>query len=779
MRFLFDWLGNQITRRGILVGLFVVVLTVVGATGATRIGLETGFNTMVSADSEAFRRFEKLEQNFGSSRAVLLVQGGSLDDVIQPENLQAFDAVAGMFRDDARVLSVVNPTEAVRQALVQGAAAFVGEDAADAAAEEALQNPEYVKLVLLDPETGRIRDSFEPLFPQGENAMLVLTLRPGLEESEQTAVSNAMQDAVGGAGFTGVEVLITGFPAVSAALQESMVSSLAITLSVALGLMLLTLTLLFPVRGHLGWRWLALLGVGFGVVYAFGFMGFVGQSLNIGSLAVFPILVGLGVDYAIQFHNRYDEEHRRGRSLRVVLIRTLRTIGLTTGLALIAVVLGALGLMTSPTPIIRDFAFTMMFSLAAAWVSAFLVVPTILYWRDRNRGADNENGDPDADSAHLTDWLYRAMQTGLRRMARWAIRHPAVILPAAVAFTVLGFAVDGRIGVDTNEADFLSDDLPAIQGVKRLDEVTGGTVTLSVIVEAPEVTNPAVVDWIDGLGPRLLEAFPQDIVEVTSFIDTLHRVFGDEIPDSREAVTQALGALPDSQRKSVITDDYSAAKVSVTVGDLPTDRVNEFVEQLEEHLKDGPPGTEVTVAGLPLIMAEAWIGLTRDRLRVTFLSIGIILGGLVLLYRLNVVKALFATVPMVLIVGWASAFMWATGIDFSPLTATVGALIVGIGAEYGILILSRYQEGLDRDMTPEDAMVDSVQHVGRAVVASGVTTMAGFAALLSAMDFPVFQNFGFVSAINIGFSTYSAVVVMPTLVVLVHGWWWRRKGRAT
>jgi len=777
VQILFDWLGNQITRRGLLVALFVVVLTVAGIAGAGRIRMETGLSTMVNADGEAYRRFEKLEANFGSSQAVLLVQGESLDDVIQPANLRALDTIAETFRDDERVLSVVNPADALRQALAQGAAAYVGSEAAAAAAEIAIQQPEYVRLALVDPDTGLMRESFEPLFPKGANAILVVTLKPGLEESEQIAVNNAIGEAVESAGFTGVDPLLTGFPAVSAALQESMISSLAITLTIALLLMLVALTLLFPVRGRAYWRWLSLLGVGFGVIYAFGFMGVIGQSLTIGSLAVFPILVGLGVDYAIQFHNRYDEELRRRRSLRVVLISTLRRIGLTTGLALIAVVLGALGLMTSPTPIIRDFAFTMMFSLTAAWMSAFLVVPTILYWRDRRRApSDDANGQADVETSRYADLLYRFMETWLRRMARWAIRHPAIVLPVALAFTIFGFVVDGRIGVDTNEAEFLSKNLPAIQGIARLDEVTGGTSSLNIIVEADDVADPAVARWVDGLGPRLLEAFPRDIRQVSSYADDLHRAFGDAIPSSEEDIRGALDALPDSQRRSVVTDGYTAANVSLVLTELPTDRVNAFVEQLEEQLLDSPTGATVTVSGLPLIMAETFTGLTTDRLRVTFLCIAIILGGLLLLYRLNVVRALFATLPMVLVVGWASGFMWAAGINFSPLTATVGALIVGIGAEFGILVLSRYYEGLEQGMVPEDAMVDSVLHVGRAVLASGVTTMAGFAALLSALYFPIFQNFGLVSAVNIGFSTYSAIVVLPTLVVLVHGWWWRRTG---
>ncbi|MBF8267332.1 MAG: hypothetical protein HW388_840 [Dehalococcoidia bacterium] len=747
MQSLFERIGHFIAGHTRLVAVAIIILVVLGVVGASRIEMSSGVSTMVNTESEAYRKLLKLNDNFGSSQVVLLVSAEGIDPLLQPDNLRALDRVAETLRGDSRIASVVNPVDAIRQALGQGGgSASISDTAA-------------VRAALLDPSTGAVRGSFAPLFPQGSNALFVVTLASDLDPKEQMEISNAIEAARAAAGFTGVSTLVTGFPAVSSALEDAMVSSLRTTLLVAMVLMLVVLAVLFPVRSRFYWRWLALGSVFVGTIYAFGAMGWAGQALSIGSLTVFPIIVGLGVDYGIQFHNRYDEEFRRSHSAAAALAISLRHIGSATGLAVIAVILGGLGLLTSSTPIIRDFALTLMFGVVAAWAGAFLVVPTVLFWHYRRRVALTVGGTKDPASPEgESDGIQRLLQG----MGHWVVRHPLIVLPLAVLLTVGGFLVDGEIGVKTSQEQFLSPNIPAVRGLLTLQRAGGGMTSFNLIVEADNVARPDIVRWVDGLKPRLLDAFPGVVVQVSSYADAVRRTYGETLPTS------------------VVNDTYSAANVSLMLTGVEIGEMDDLAKALEDAVADPPAGATVTVSGFPLVMAEVFDALTSGRLRITILSIAIIFGGLLLLYRLNPLKALFATAPMVLIVGWASGLMWAAGIDFSPLTATIGALVVGIGAEFGILVLARYYEALERGISSEDAMVEAVMSIGRAIIASGVTAMAGFGALLAATDFPILQDFGLVTAINIGFSIIAALVVMPAMVVLIHGRWlrWRSAGVA-
>ena len=81
----------------------------------------------------------------------------------------------------------------------------------------------------------------------------------------------------------------------------------------------------------------------------------VGGSLTMASIAVLPILIGLAVDYAIQFQARFDEATEPGGS-GVEAARTAASRGgPTIATACLATAAGFLALLLSPTPMVRGF----------------------------------------------------------------------------------------------------------------------------------------------------------------------------------------------------------------------------------------------------------------------------------------------------------------------------------------------------------------------------------------------------------------------------------------
>ena len=72
----------------------------------------------------------------------------------------------------------------------------------------------------------------------------------------------------------------------------------------ALAVMAVVLSFIFRVR----WRLLPLLAVLIGVLWAFSMLGLIGIDLSLVTISGLPILIGLGIDFAIQIHNRVEEE---------------------------------------------------------------------------------------------------------------------------------------------------------------------------------------------------------------------------------------------------------------------------------------------------------------------------------------------------------------------------------------------------------------------------------------------------------------------------------------
>ncbi len=135
------------------------------------------------------------------------------------------------------------------------------------------------------------------------------------------------------------------------------------------------------------------------------------------------------------------------------------------------------------------------------------------------------------------------------------------------------------------------------------------------------------------------------------------------------------------------------------------------------------------------------------------------------------------TLPVVLVVLLSFGIMWGLGIPFGPITATVAALAVGIGIPYMIHVTHRYEEDRIRSENENDAIESTLTHTGGALAGSALTTILGFGILVTSTTIP-FRQFGFVTGYTILLSLLSAILVLPSMLV-VWDRWHRGRGEAT
>jgi predicted RND superfamily exporter protein len=122
---------------------------------------------------------------------------------------------------------------------------------------------------------------------------------------------------------------------------------------------------------------------------------------------------------------------------------------------------------------------------------------------------------------------------------------------------------------------------------------------------------------------------------------------------------------------------------------------------------------------------------------------------------------------MLFVIGWQNLYMAALSIPVSPLGASLGALTVGIGAEYTIIVMERYyEEKAQAGVSKLDAVETAGTRVGKAISVSGMTTVFGFSAL-TLSPFPILGDFGFLTVGVIFLTLVAALATLPpTLIVL-------------
>ena len=188
--------------------------------------------------------------------------------------------------------------------------------------------------------------------------------------------------------------------------------------------------------------------------------------------------------------------------------------------------------------------------------------------------------------------------------------------------------------------------------------------------------------------------------------------------------------------------------------------------QLEDDAAFTSPPSGITAepTGSFALFTKLISDIADNKDAMTVLGFGLVLGTLLLVYRK--LDAAAPLIPIVAVVGWNAVAMTVLGIDYTPLTATLGAMTIGVAAEYTILVLERFLEEREKTEDVIAAIEHSVQKIGRAITVSGLATLFGFSALCVS-TFPMISNFGVTTVIAVGFSLIGAIVVMPAALVVV------------
>ncbi|MCD5415133.1 MAG: MMPL family transporter, partial [Clostridiales bacterium] len=91
-------------------------------------------------------------------------------------------------------------------------------------------------------------------------------------------------------------------------------------------------------------------------------------------------------------------------------------------------------------------------------------------------------------------------------------------------------------------------------------------------------------------------------------------------------------------------------------------------------------------------------------------------------------------------------------------------IVIGIGTEFMVLIISRYEDEKKKGSEPTEAMITAISKIGRAVVITALTTLGGFGVLMTS-DFVLIRDFGIATVSGVFLCLISSMIVMPPLLV--------------
>ncbi|MEA2423757.1 MAG: uncharacterized protein QOH13_167, partial [Thermoleophilaceae bacterium] len=625
------------------------------------------------------------------------------------------------------------------------------------------------------------------LFPNCRAALIQVRLKPSLSDSQRAATIKLVDQATREKAFkpkNGAKYVVSGVPVVADALATEVQHATVVLLIAALVIMALTLGLVFRARMRLLPLALALAAAGL----TFGLLTLLGGSLTMASVAALPILIGLAVDYSIQFQSRFAETASDAdTSERAVMAAALG--GPTIATAGLATATGFLVLLLSPIPMVRGFGVALIMGIAFAFLLALTAgFAALVQWhgRERQRPDDLPPTFPRArdrlaavgSSAPVTAVTGFARRAGRASLAM-ALAQPRKVLLIGLAIAALGWVADTQTTVVSDVRDLVPANLKALKDADTLQKTTNVSGEIDVMVSAKDFTDPAVIGWMVKFQQAALCAHgyqtasncaggqappgrkgPPELFPALSLPD----LFRSTDIGNQQQVRALLDAVPPYFSQAVISPDRRTANLAFGIRLMPLDQQKRVIDDLRARLKP-PPGVTAGLAGLPVLAADANHELSSTGRRALALLAGLIAVFLVLLLiRRRVRLAAVPLIPIALATGWSAALLFLLRIPLNPMSAALGALVIAISTEFSVLLSARYREERDSGWSPRAALERTYASTGAAVLASGTTAIAGFAALI-ASDIRMLRDFGIVTVVDLTVSLLGVMVVLPAALM--------------
>ena len=521
-----------------------------------------------------------------------------------------------------------------------------------------------------------------------------------------------------------------------------------------------------------------------GLAWTVGIASLYPRHLNMVTFGFFPILIGLGVDYAIHIYNRYLEEKRKGKDTLSSLETTLSQTGegILTGALTTAVAFYALTFTEFRG--LSELGFLSGTGILACLLSMLFILPAILSWQSRLRPSSPEKIRP------LSSF-------GLEKASRILLKSPKATLIIAIFITLILGTVALGITFDSDfqnlrprepttfkvqdemgeKFGFPSDPVMIIASGKNKEEVL--RINEKIVQRIGELRKERRIEHYQSPVTLLsskkrarenikelrefdfdriianfqeallkngfrIEAYQSYINEVRNLEAKLKRPIS--VSDSGKNLEKMTKRylIKDQEGFKTLTLAYPAKKI------LSPAEVNEF----EERIKGKEKRIEIT--GVGIIASELKRLITKDFILATVLAFsGVFIMLLVHFRRIKIV--ILALIPLVCGIIWMLGIMRLIGLRMNFVNVVVTPLIMGIGIDDGIHIIHRYLE------KKKKGVEDAIHHTGRAVVMTSLTTMAGFGSLVFA-QYRGLATMGGLALLGVGLCLIASLTILPALL---------------
>ncbi len=552
---------------------------------------------------------------------------------------------------------------------------------------------------------------------KSEDGKLIYLLVDLDNNVDQTPVVAEIVDDYTG-DYQGAQVHVSGFGAVTKAINETIYEDIIRAEIVAVPIVVLLLIFVF---GSLVAAGLPLFVGGLAIVGSFLIIWIGSQFTDVSIFAlnlVTGLGLGLGIDYSLLVVNRFREERAAGNDVATSVSNTVASAGKTVLFSGLTVALVLVSMVFFPQYFLQSFALAGVAVVIFAILGAAVAVPAML----------NLLGDR-VNSIRLIKRDLAPKDTGAwEKIARFTMRRPLPVLFVGLLFLASLFSLSSSVVFGQSDDRVLPADSPARVASDLLRERFEGRETspIEILVKG---TDEQVNEFIDVVADQ------EDIVRVAI------------VPTQEESDWVRINAITDLEPRSPEGLEQVVALRSLDV------EVDEYlIGGGGAYYTDSQQGIE---QALPI--AALWVFIA------TFILLFLFTGSLVLPLKailLNVLSlgAVFGLIGWIFQNGelqWLIGEYSVTGTIDTSSVVMIALVAFGLSMDYELFLLSRIKEQHDAGFNTVNSVALGLQRSGRIITA---------AALILAVTFGAFASSGVSIMKMLGLGIAVAILLDATLI---------------
>lgn len=360
------------------------------------------------------------------------------------------------------------------------------------------------------------------------------------------------------------------------------------------------------------------------------------------------------------------------------------------------------------------------------------------------------------------------LQRSLIKLAEIQKKHARSLAVLVIIFTIiLGIGLKD-LTINSDFRKEMPKQLPIFALNDRIADKFGGEdmVVIAVQIDDSVDLKNAVRDIRD---PRVIQSLIFLDEELRNEATIISVASPASLFRGKETVTtqDVTRTLNSPQANAFFSRNFKMALMYITAdigsGEEQIQNFDKLIQNRIDHTPK-PPGVKFGITGGPTLRMTIFDLLKSDAV-FTLLVAAFIILLLLFVMEGSYTQGILVFAPLSLGLIWTMGTLGWLGIPLSVATVGLSSMILGLGVEYGVFVLSRYNEERTKKKSQLDSMKTTVFGIGSAIIGSGLTTIVGFG-VLSFSTVPMIQHLGQTLALGIAFCLLAALFVNPVFILL-------------